>query len=222
MLTARDVVPNIFEPTPRFSRGTHKALEVDVAQLDALRDALAVARQLGDAGPIVALINDRTNVTLSAAEFFESPDRYPACANLTHYIPRIVRRDGASQFGLDVLGEIYAGELAHGAELIDVYTPISPAWLSAAIELPFRVETAASLLASTDFTSGIDQDAVGRATEAFDLGELGDDISGVGDFQVDALDDWAARLRDALDDYQLALQDIAARDGTVLTWYDRS
>lgn len=213
---------NIFEPTPRFLRGAHKAIEVDEAHHTALREALAVAHDFGDAAPVVALINARTSVTISAADFFTSDDSYPACTNLVHYIPRVLRADGAAIFGLDVLGEIYSADLVRGAELVDTTSPVSPAWLAANIDLPFRVTSAAALLAETDFTAGIDQDAVGNASEAFDMGELGDDISGVGDFQVDALDDWAARLRDGLADYRFALEDIAARNGTVLTWYDRS
>lgn len=212
---------SIFEPTPRFSKGVHKTLEVDVARLNATLKALEVAHQLGEAAPIVSLIREHVGVNLDPAEFFAAEDGYPACNNLGHYIPEIVRAEGAHQFGLDVLGEIYAGELRAGRELIDNSNPESPAWLQADIELPFTYCPAAELIDAIDFSAGINQEAVGAASEAFDMGELGDDISGVGEFQVDALDDWAARLRDALVDFRLALEDIAARDGIVLNWYDR-
>lgn len=212
---------NIFEPTPRFSKGVHKTLEVDPDRLAVTLRALDTARQLGDAGPIVALISEHAAVTLDAEQFFRSDDGYPACGNLAHYIPKIVRAEGALQFGLDMLGEIYDGDLQAGHPLIDESNPESPAWLGAAIDLPFTYCSAEELLDAIDFTVGIDQEAVGAASEAFDMGELGDDISGVGDFQVDALDDWAARLRDALADFRLELEDIAARDGVVLSWYER-
>ncbi len=212
---------SIFEPTPRFSKGVHKTLEVDSARLDATLKALDVARQLGEAAPIVSLIKAYAGVSLDAAQFFTAEDGYPASGNLAHYIPQILRAEGTHTFGLDLLGEIYAGNLQAGRELIDRSKPESPAWLHSDIELPFRYCPAAELLGAIDFSAGIDQEAVGAATEAFDMGELGDDISGVGDFQVDALDDWAARLRNALADFKFALEDIVARDGVVLTWYDR-
>ena len=214
-------VPNIFEPTPRFSKGVHKTLEVDADRLAATLAALDVARQFGDANPIVSLINEHVDVTLDPVEFFAADDGYPSCGNLQHYLPQILRAEGALQFGLDVLGEIYAGDLKAGRELVDGSKPESPAWLAAEIELPFSYCGAAELLESIDFSIGIDPDAVGAASEAFDMGELGDDISGVGDFQVDALDDWAARLRDGLADFKRELEDIEAREGIVLSWYDR-
>lgn len=214
-------VPSIFEPTPRFTKGVHKTLEVDAERLAATLKALHVARQLGEAAPIVSLINEYASVSLDPEQFFAADDGYPPCGNLAHYIPEILRADGAHQFGLDVLGEIYAGSLQAGSELIDRSKPESPAWLKAEIELPFTYCAATDLLGAIDFSAGIDQEAVGAASEAFDMGELGDDISGVGDFQVDALDDWAARLRDALADFRLELEDIEARDGIVLSWYDR-
>ena len=212
---------NFFEPTPRFTRGVHKTLEVDPGRLAATLEALEVARQLGDARSIVALIKAHVSVTLDPEQFFAADDGYPASANLSHYIPEILRADGANLFGLDVLGEIYAGDLQAGRPLLDPASPDSPEWLRAEIDLPFTYCTANELLGAIDFSVGINRDAVGAASEAFDMGELGDDISGVGDFQVDALDDWAARLRNALADFRLELEDIGARDGIVLSWYDR-
>jgi hypothetical protein len=214
-------VHSIFEPTPRFAKGVHKTLEIDAERLAATLKALEVACTVGEAAPIVSLINNHAGVFLEASEFFEADDGYPPCGNLNHYIPEILRADGATQFGLDVLGEIYAGSLHAGSELIDKSKPVSPAWLSAEITLPFTYGTADELLGAIDFSAGIDQEAVGAISEAFDMGELGDDISDVGEFQVDALDDWAARLRDGLADFRFALEDIAARDGIVLSWYDR-
>ena len=111
--------------------------------------------------------------------------------------------------------------IPNNTDTIDKSKPVSPAWLSAEITLPFTYGTADELLGAIDFSAGIDQEAVGAISEAFAMGELGDDISDVGEFQVDALDDWAARLRDGLADFRFALEDIAARDGIVLSWYDR-
>ena len=212
---------SIFEPTPRFSRGAHKTVEVDDERLAALLKAIDVARTVGESAPIVSLVNKHVGVRLEPDQFFESDDGYPACANLGHYIPEIVRADDATVFGLDILGEIYAADLQIGEPLTDPDKPVSPAWLAAEIELPFTYCTAAQLLERIDFGAGINDEALAAASEAFDMGELGDDISGVGDFQVDALDDWAARLRDALADFKFALEDIAAREGTVLTWYEQ-
>lgn len=211
---------NIFQPTPRFQKGVHKALEVDAERLTATIKALDVARQVGEAAPIVSLIREHAGVRVDPTEFFEAEDGYPACGNLMHYIPLILRADGASEFGLDMLGEIYIANMQAGRPLVDESGPESPAWLDADIELPFTYCPAAELLETLDFGAGIDQDAVGAASEAMDMGELGDDISGVGDFPVDALDDWAGRLRDALADFRIELENIAAHDGIVLTWYD--
>lgn len=212
---------SIFEPTPRFQRGAHKTVEVDPERLTALLKALDVAHTVGEAAPIVSLINEHVGVRLEPKQFFDADDGYPASANLPHYIPEIVRADGATIFGLDVLGEIFAADLQVGQPLTDNSKPVSPQWLSTEIELNFAYCTAEELLSTVDFTAGINAEALSAASEAFDMGELGDDISGVGDFQVDALDDWAARLRDALADFRFALQDIAARDGVVLSWYER-
>jgi hypothetical protein len=220
-LPSGNSVPTIFEPTPRFSRGVQKTLEVDAERLNAVLKALDVAYQVGEAKPIVSLINTHADVAIKPDQFFESDDGYPACGNLTHYIPAIVRADGATVFGLGVLGEIYDADLLVGSELVSRDKPVSPEWLEADIALPFRYCAAEEMLDTVDFTAGLDDDALAAASEAFDMGELGDDISGVGDFQVDALDDWAARLRNGLTDFKLALEDVAARDGIVLNWYQR-
>jgi hypothetical protein len=214
-------VPTIFEPTPRFDRGVHKTLEVDAERLNAVLKALDVAYQLGEAAPIVSLINAHVDVTIDPEQFFESDDGYPACGNLPHYIPQIVRAEGSMVFGLGVLGEIYDADLLVGNELIDHSRPVSPQWLAADVTLPFRYSSADEMLEVVDFAAGINDEALSAASEAFDMGELGDDISGVGDFQVDALDDWAARLRNGLADFKLALEDVAARDGIVMNWFER-
>jgi len=215
-------VPSIFEPTPRFAKGVHRTVEIDNDRLEATLKALEVAYQAGESAPIVSLINEYCSVSLDPAQFFASDDGYPPCGNLGHYIPTILRAEGATQFGLDVLGEIYAGSLQAGSALVDRTAAVSPEWLAAEIELPFTYSSAQELIGSIDFTAGINNEALAAASEAFDMGELGDDISGVGEFQVDALDDWAARLRDALADFRFALEDIDAREGIVLSWYDRS
>lgn len=214
-------MPSIFEPTPRFAKGVHKTLEVDAERLNAVLKALDVAYQVGEAAPIVSLINTHVDVAIAPDQFFESEDGYPASGNLAHYIPKIVGAEGAVNFGLGVLGEIYDADLLVGEELIDTSAPVSPAWLKANISLPFRYCSAEEMLERVDFKAGLDDEALAAASEAFDMGELGDDISGVGDFQVDALDDWAARLRDGLADFKFALEDVDARDGIVLNWYER-
>ncbi len=211
---------SIFEPAARFARGAHKALEVDVEKLEALRRALDVARSVGNAAPITSLISAHASVSIDPENFWESEDGYAACHHLHHYIPQIVRVDGASIFGLDLLGEIYSVDLVTGDELIDRSKAVSPEWLEANPNLPFRVAPADVLVNQIDFQAGLDEGSLSSVSEAFDMGELGDDISGVGDFQVDALDDWAARLRDGLADLKMQLEDIDARDGLVLNWYE--
>lgn len=213
-------MPSIFEPAARFTRGIHRALEVNRDRLDAVERALDAAYTVGSAAPIVSLINEHVDVSVDAETFWRSDDGYPACRHLRHYVPQIVRAPGATMFGLDLLGEIYPVNLTTGSELVDRSRPMSPEWLEAEPDLPFRCATPEELLAVIDFNAGLDESALSSVSEAFDMGELGDDISGVGDFQVDALDDWAARLRDALADFQLQLTDIAAREGEVLTWYE--
>lgn len=215
-------MPSLFEPAPRFTRGVHKAIEVDPERLNATLKALDVAYTVGEAAPIVSLITEHVGVKLDPRSFWESEDGYPACGHLDHYIPEIVRADGATQFGLDLMGEIYAKDVQVGSVLLDRDKPMSPEWLRADPPLPFTYAPAAEMLDAIDFTAGIDEQALAAASEAFDMGELGDDISGVGDFQVDALDDWAARLSHALADFRFTLEDIAARDGIVLSWYEQS
>ena len=212
-------MPGLFEPTPRFTRGDHKALEVDADRLQQCIEALNAARQLGDAAPIVALIDAHAGVRLLADQFFVSDDGYPPAGNLEHYIPKIVRAEGATVFGLGVLGEIYATDICIGDALVDLDAPESPDWLDARIDLPFRFTSAETLFNEIDWRAGIDDDAISTASEAYDMGEMGDELSGTG--VVDALDDWAARLRDALEDFKLDLEDIAARDGHVISWYER-
>ena len=213
-------MPSIFEPAARFSRGVHKAIAVDAERLTAVLKALDVAFVVGEPAPLVSLIDAHVGVSLDPAAFWESDDGYAPCHRLHHYIPKILAADGASPFGLDVLGEIYDENLVLGAELLDRNKAVSPEWLTADPQLPFRYAAAEELLASIDFTAGIDEGGLSSASEAFDMGELGDDISGVGDFQVDALDDWAARLGHALTDFRINLEDIAARHGIVLNWYE--
>lgn len=213
-------MPFLFEPKSEGKRGSHRALEVDPERLGALTKALDLARTYGKAAPIVSLINEHASVTLDVATFFRADDGYPSCGNLGHYIPEVLRAEGAAEFGLDNYGPIFNFDLLIGDPLMNLESPEAPEWIDAAPKLDFVVALASRLLDDIDFAAGVDDDAIAEASELLDRGELGDDISSVGEFQVDALDDWAAELHFRLDDLRFTLESIADRDGIVLSWYE--
>lgn len=208
-------MPFQLEPLKFSERGAHHAIEVEIERVDALRDALDLARTYAETSPLIDWLeafNPGSGVRNDT--LFETDDGYSSALYLKEAILEGLKVDGSDDFGVGIYAAIQSTELVAGSFIFDEDAAESPQWLEAAPDLDFRVASAAELLEGLSFEPSIDEDALGDILEAYDRGEI--EVFGVSG--LDALDGWTVELVKRLESFQRRLTEI--EPGSVATWYD--
>jgi hypothetical protein len=212
----------VLEPHNAFKRGVHHAIEIDRERVDDLCDAIRVARSFGDAAPLAELLQTwDPESTVTAENFFDADDGYPTHKWLDHRVIRGLQAEGTSDFGMGVHGALVDGNLVVGNRLVDEDAPVSPAWLETGLETDrqFHFASATHLLAHIDFHAGLDRDAISDVSEALDQGLTPDaDLASHGEITLD-MQQLEHELIKKLQAFRKALEDVARREGHVLSWF---
>lgn len=214
-------MPIVIEPHNAFKRGLHHAVEVDSARVDALLEAITMARSYGKADAIAELLKSwNPDSTVTADNFFVADDGYPTHNWLDHHVITNLTLEGATDFGLGVHGALVDGALVVGNRLLDEDAAVSPEWLSTGIEddRQFRYARATHLLAHVDFRSGLDRDAISDVSEALDQGLGGAGLSAHGEISFD-LQQLEHELAEKLQEFRKRLEQVARAEGVVMQWF---
>lgn len=214
-------MPIVIEPHNAFKRGLHHALEVDRARVDALREAIAMARSYGKADAIAELFQQwDPDSTVTSDNFFDAEDGYPTHKWFDHQVINNLRLVGAEDFGLGAHGALVDGDLVVGNRLLDEDAPVSPEWLATGLEndRQFRYAGATHLLAHIDFHSGLDRDAISDVSEALDQGIGDSTLSAHGEITLD-MQQLEHELIARLDEFRKRLEQIARSEGCVMQWF---